>query len=263
MKERFLWPAIAFLGMCVVIMTYQADMTARGLKRVEAAMRRTEERAPAQIDSIVDLTLQRHFQHRASDALEDFEARLDSLDSAIRTKSDRLAAIQESARRVAQGLPELVELDRLREHYAEKAKSKQTWVLEEFKTSHGKLQFMVSDLTTAEVPSTGQLAWLRIGKSGSTENDVLIKAWIDEATAAKVRLGYGQVYKRTRDNDYGATTEALYRRGDLYFKTSFQYQRMLETYNRYSLKYTYYVEQGSESRKKAYDLEQYNAKLGS
>jgi hypothetical protein len=52
-------------------------------------------------------------------------------------------------------------------------------------------------------------------------------------------------------------------KGDMYFKTYFQYERVQGTYGRHSLQYTYYVEIGSEVRKARYELEQYNQKLGS
>ena len=48
----------------------------------------------------------------------------------------------------------------------------------------------------------------------------------------------------------------------MYFKTYFQYDRVLETYGRHSLRYTYYVEVGSTGRKRQYELEEYRQKLG-
>jgi hypothetical protein len=104
---------------------------------------------------------------------------------------------------------------------------------------------------------------LKIGKDDSSENSELIKAWLEEAERAKVRLGYVRQYRRTKPSDYGDYTEALYRKGDMYFKTFLQYQRIQGTYDRHSLQYTYYVETGSDARRQQYELEQYNEKLGS
>jgi len=113
------------------------------------------------------------------------------------------------------------------------------------------------------LPSSKRIAWIRIGKAGSTENSKLIKAWLDEAARAKLSLGYARTNCTTRPADYGDYTECLYRKGDAYFRTYYQHQRVQGTYDRYSLEYTYYVETGSESRKAQYGLEQYNQKLGS
>jgi hypothetical protein len=77
-----------------------------------------------------------------------------------------------------------------------------------------------------------------------------------------MRLGYVQQYRRTKPSDYGESTETRYTKGDMYFKTFMQYQRVQGTYGRHSLQYTYYVETGSDARRKEYELEQYNKKLG-
>jgi len=103
---------------------------------------------------------------------------------------------------------------------------------------------------------------VKIGKANSTENSELIKAWIEESAAAKEKLGYVRQYRTTKPSDYGEYTEALYRKGDMYFKTYLQYQRVQGTYGRHSLQYTYYVEIGSEVRKRQYDLEAVQSKTG-
>lgn len=54
-----------------------------------------------------------------------------------------------------------------------------------------------------------------------------------------MRLGYVRQYRRTKPSDYGEYTEALYTKGDMYFKTFVQYQRVQGTYGRHSLHYTY------------------------
>jgi len=55
----------------------------------------------------------------------------------------------------------------------------------------------------------------------------------------------------------------IYKKGDLYFKTYYQYERVLETYDRHSLQYNFFIELGSLKRKDQYMSEQYNIKTGS
>lgn len=111
--------------------------------------------------------------------------------------------------------------------------------MESFYTSLGPIGFQKSHFTFAYIPSSRLLAWLKIGKDNSSENSELIKAWLGEAERAKVRLGYVRQYRRTKPSDYGEYTEALYTKGDMYFKTFVQYQRVQGTYGRHSLHYTY------------------------
>jgi hypothetical protein len=54
----------------------------------------------------------------------------------------------------------------------------------------------------------------------------------------------------------------MHSNGDMYFKTYFQFERILETYGRHSMQYTYYVEIGSKQRREQFQLEQYARKLG-
>lgn len=133
---------------------------------------------------------------------------------------------------------------------------------ETFITARGPISFGPSDIRSAHIPSTKQLAFIRIGKKASTENAELIKAWLDEAARSKQGAGYKLLTKATRKTDYGEATEAEYRKGDLYFKTWFQYERILESYRRHSLQYTYHVEVGSLTRRSQYLSEQYRQKLG-
>lgn len=206
----------------------------------------------------------------AAEAISDEQARVleDRLRQLAREVSKREAEVRsaEAERdRVLNGLPEQVELDQLNDYYAELWKKETGYLstVESFNTSFGPIGFQKRHFTFAYIPSSRQLAWLKIGKDDSRENSELIKAWLEEAERAKVRLGYVRQYRRKKPSDYGEYTEVLYKKGDMYFKTFLQYQRVLETYGRHSLQYTYYVEIGSESRRKQYELEQYNKKLGS
>lgn len=176
-----------------------------------------------------------------------------------------LKKTQAEHERALNGLPEQVELDELNDYYAKKfgGNTEAFGLVESFNTAVGPITFQKHHFSFAYLLSSKRLARLRIGKDGSTENSKLIRTWLDESADAKVRLGYVRQYRITKPSDYGEYTEALYRKGDMYFKTYFQYQRMQGTYDRYSLQYTYYVEVGSNARSRQFDLEQYNQKLGS
>lgn len=162
-------------------------------------------------------------------------------------------------------LPDNFELDQVNQYYVEKwnQSTSNDSPLETFHTSIGEIKFTKNDFSFLYVSSPRLLAWLRIGKSGSVENVNIIKAWLRDAAQAKTRLGYVHKYSDTQPSDYGEYTESYYQKGDLYFKTYFQYDRVLETYGRHSLRYTYFVEVGSIGRKRHYELEQYRQKLGS
>lgn len=193
------------------------------------------------------------------------EGRLRQLAVEVAKREVELKNAQAERDHVLNGMPEHVALDQLNDYYAEKWKQQAGYfgTVETFNTVLGPIGFQKSDFAFAYIPSSQRLAWLKIGKKDSSENSELIKVWLEESVGAKVRLGYTRQYKRTKPSDYGEYTEALYRKGDMYFKTYFQYQRVQGTYDRHSLQYTYYVETGSAARKQQYELEQYNQKLGS
>jgi len=193
------------------------------------------------------------------------EERLRLVTAEVSKREAELKNAQAERDRILSGLPEQVELDELNDYYAPKWKQQTSYrgTVETFHTSQGPISFQKNHFSFAYIPSSKRLAWLKIGKDDATENSELIKAWLDESARAKVRLGYVREYRSTKPSDYGEYTEALYRKGDMYFKTYLQHQRILETYGRHSLKYTYYVETGSHARKQQYELEQYNQKLGS
>jgi len=195
-------------------------------------------------------------------ALED---RLRKLADEVSKREAEVRSAEAERDRVLNGLPEHVELDQLNDYYAALWKKETGYLstVETFNTALGPISFQKSDFTFAYIPSSRRLAWLKIGKDDSSENSELIKAWLEEAERAKVRLGYVLQYRRTKPSDYGEYTEALYTKGDMYFKTFLQHQRVQGTYGGYSLQYTYYVETGSDARRKQYELEQYNEKLGS
>jgi hypothetical protein len=65
-----------------------------------------------------------------------------------------------------------------------------------------------------------------------------------------------------KKND-GQARERHYAKGDMYFKTFFEYKSVRGMNDRDSLQYDFFVEVGSESRSEAATLESYNQKLGS
>lgn len=188
-------------------------------------------------------------------AIAEFEKRLRDTQAAIATKQAELAQTDRALSR----RPELVELDELARAYGPQGYQQSI----EFPTAKGTIWFSGRDVSLAFVPSTKQLASIRIGRKATSENAELIRAWLSQAADAKVTLGYRQVERKSRPADYGEYIETEYRKGDMYFRTYFQYERVQGTYGRHSMQYTYYVETGSISRRERHFLEQYNRKLGS
>ena len=188
--------------------------------------------------------------------LESFKSELFNLQKKINREKTALENIKSKKRRELLGLPEQIDLDDL---YARYKNSNSV----SFDTEKGSLYFSRYNIEIAMVPSLQKPAWIRIGKENSDDNSALIKTWLKEATNEKISQGYRLVYNRTRPSDYGEYTEKLYKKGDMYFKTYFQYIRYQGAYNSTYLRYTYYVEIGSQKRKRLYFAEQYNSKLGS
>jgi len=187
-----------------------------------------------------------------------FKSQLQALRKQIETQQAKYQREKNRLERIENGLPEQVELDDLYTKY-----SKRYSASEVFHTSKGSISFYSSHIEYTLVPSTGKVASIRIGKGQSTEDSELIKAWLRESEQVKQRLGYKFINQKTRPTDYGEATEKLYRRGDMYFKTYYQYTRVQGTYNSTNYRYKFYVEIGSEKRKNRHKLEQYNNKLGS
>jgi len=194
--------------------------------------------------------------------LEKLKAEHNELLSLIEAEKAKLQKLHDDNERKKRGLPKLVELDDLKKKYAQISGSSYGHAVT-FQTDNGPIVFSHSNISMFFIPSSRELARIRIGKTATTENSELIKTWIVDSREAKKKLGYKLIYKRTKPSDYGEYTEVLMKKGDLYFKTYFQHERVLETYGRHSLQYTYYVETGSSSRLERAKLEQANAALGS
>lgn len=277
--KRRIW--IAVVGVALIaaysqLRLFQLDEKVRGFEHLSDELSTRAAESLQAIETARDLALKSLHDSVASDlasaarAVSDeearaFEDRLRQLTAEVSRREAELAALKAERDRTLNGLPEQVDLDQLNDYYAAKWKTETGYfsAVETFNTALGPITFQKSDFTFAYVPSSKRLAWVKIGKDDSTENSELIKAWINESERAKMRLGYTREYRRTKPADYGEYTEALYRKGDMYFKTFLQYQRVQGTYGRHSLQYTYYVESGSTARKQQYELEHYNEKLGS
>lgn len=199
-----------------------------------------------------------------SDKIAEFNDELAYVQTKIKEEKEKLEEIKQNYKRIENGLPELVELDDLYKNYSYKVSDiDHMFNVEEFLTSKGSISFDSSDFEFAVLPSTNKIAWIKIGKENSTLNSELIKAWLDEASYAKEKLGYKLNSNKTNPSDYGEYTRKIYKKGDLYFITYFQYIRVQGTYNRHSFKYNFYIKIGSDKRTKHYQLEQYNKKIGS
>lgn len=237
------------------------DASEQAMEEIEA----TEQRVRQHVGQEFRDSLTAAGQSISQRIVQRLRAQLDSVRTQVEAEELRLEEIRDQNRRAEAGLPELIDLDELNQYYYEKQETAGSGYLtfESFDTERGTISFGRSDFSFTYVPSTRQLARLRIGKQKSTLNSELIRAWLDESAQAKQRQGYQLIYDRTRPADYGSYTERLYRKGDMYFTTYHQSERVQGTYDRFSLQYTFYVEIGSETRVDQYQIEQYNQKLGS
>lgn len=187
---------------------------------------------------------------------------VDSLMAARTDAERRLEAIAESQAQAIRGLPGSISLDSVNSYYA--ARWSEAGFTESFETAAGAISFWKSNFTFAYVPSTRDVAYIRIGKDGdgATAREV-IRAWLGEAAELKMRLGYTRAYQRSGPTQYGDYSESLYRKGDSYFKTYFRQSRVQGTYGRHSMEYDYFVEFGSTARADRYKLETLNSRIGS
>jgi hypothetical protein len=187
---------------------------------------------------------------------------VDSLETARKERLVEIERLNGELERSFRGLPGSVTLDSLNAYYAQRWN--EASFSESFETSAGVITFDKPDFNFAYLPSSKEVAFIRIGRTrDSYSSREIIRAWLREATEMKTRQGYRKVYVRSGPAEYGEYTEALYRNGDAYFKTFFRSARVLQTYGRYSLQYDYFVEMGSEGRAERYRTERYNSRLGS
>ena len=250
-----------------------ASDTARQLWRrlQETTRRATSDIAKARDSAIQDLreSAARDVKTSTEDAIKSklraFEERLTAITSEVEKRQQDLRELERDRQLLSKNLPGAVDLDELGKYYSEILTRDIQYpsAAVRFRTSVGQIDFDKKNIQVVRLPSDGSTVWVKIGKESTSENSELIRAWISEAERAKTKLGYTREHRLVRPADYGEVIESLYRKGDLYFKTFLQHQRVQGTYGRHSLEYTYYVESGSISRKDRYELEQYNKKLGS
>ena len=185
-----------------------------------------------------------------------FESKLSNIQQNIQEEMTELEEIKSKKQRELANLPEYVDLDNLYKCYKDSTSAT-------FDTEKGQISFSGYNIKIAMIPSIQKVAWIRIGKEQSSENTTLIKAWLNESANQKIKQGYKLISDKTNPSDYGKYTEKLYIKGDVYFKTYYQYIRYQGTYDSTYYRYTYYVEVGSTKRRNLYIREQYNSKLGS
>lgn len=211
------------------------------------------------IDSLLKNRLSETYNGIASDYQDKLKVTLSDFANAEKSLSEARAEYDERLYE----MPEPKSLDQVAEYYLSKFGEKvSTFEIERFETRRGSLSFHRGDVLMCFIPSTGKLAYIRIGKEQSSENAELIKQWLDDSTAEKTKMGYKRVSTKTSPTEYGQKTVSDYEKGDLYFQTYFQTTRMIETYNRYSLMYKFYIEMGSKVRRERFFLEDYNNKTG-
>lgn len=204
-----------------------------------------------------------------AESLSGYVTKLRRLQEEIDSAASELEKVRSASARAREGLPELVELDDLKRYYTQKISYESTSLSSynrtvlEFETSKGWIGFVRADVVLETIPSTDELAWVRIGKNNSTGNSELILAWLSDSREVKKKLGYEEVSNETKRADYGNYTEVLLEKGDMYFKTYYQYQRVQGTYARHSMQYSFFVETGSKTRRERAKLEKFNSSLGS
>ena len=193
------------------------------------------------------------------------ESELDDLIKKKRDTEDQLRKLKEDNARAINNLPSKVELEDIRRHYADKLRNSNSYydTVESFETEHGTISFQASDFDFKLIPSTGHLAWIRIGKDNSTLNSEIIEAWLEAAIWSKEKQGYINIEDDKSPTDYGQAHARVFKKGDMYFKAYYQYSRVSGTYGRHSLQYKFYIEIGSFQLKEQARLEDYNQKIGS
>lgn len=188
--------------------------------------------------------------------LEKYKQELFTIESQIVSEKKKLNEIKISKQRALNNLPEVVSLDELYKKYKNNRS-------ESFHTSKGRISFSSYNFSFLKVPSTGDVAYIRIGKEESSENSALIKAFLEESAKSKTKQGYRLVSNKEYPSDYGTYRVKKYSKEDSYFITYYQYTRYQGTYNSTYFRYKYYIEIGSTKRKQQFENEQFNSKLGS
>lgn len=140
-------------------------------------------------------------------------------------------------------------------------------IVEKFDTDAGPIYFTTSQITfgaLSGVPLEEGFAWVRLGKSDSTENGAAVRDFLSSSRQSKLDSGFTLVEKKESPADYGKVITSLSKRGDEYFKTYLQTIRNQNPNAEDSvyLSYTYYIEMGLSSRRKEVERQQVKQKLG-
>lgn len=268
-----IFSALTTIGLlAVTFWSYQLSRKVSSLDNYEQILRSTH----AEIENDLHTKAQKledDIEKRSKDSMTEeleilirkrkvtLEVELDGL-LARKTETEKQISDLERAN---ENLPSKVELDELKERYLSKIGSAiGTYeTIETFETEHGTVSFNKSDIDYELVPSSGKLAWIRIGKDRSNLNSKIASAWIDAAIWAKEKQGYVNIEDIKEPTDYGSSRTQFFEKDDMYFKTYYQYTRVQGTYGRHSLQYKFYIEIGSKDLKDQARLETYNEKTGS
>jgi hypothetical protein len=248
MVPKKLWGAIALLGSFVFLLLIQNARLEYEFKTLQKLPVEVREQATEAVVSI---------------GIAKAKA-IDSLQAEATAMSRELAELRrQKALQVAASLPGQIDVDSLQAYYEAKSRTQSIGAIyESFDTENGKISFYGSDVSVVTIPSTRQMAWVRIGKTNSRENAELIKAWLSESCRSRERQGFLKIQSTSKATDYGEATQKQYRKGDLFFETYYEHARNQGTYNSKYLTYTYYVQVGSEARRRQYMAEQYDTRLG-
>ena len=153
--------------------------------------------------------------------------------------------------------PDLRALDSLGTYYLNNA----TTVL--FETPSGPMVFSPEDIRVATLdsePHGSNVAWVRIGKTESTDSGLLIKDWSLRAMAALWTDGYRALPVQSGEAEYGPFGIFTYEKGDMYFRFYTESIRVQGTYGRTSVVRTFYFERGCKSRRDRFDAQQYGGR---
>lgn len=272
-----IWIGFTFLLAAIGYQQYQLSMVRSRLSGAESVPTIVEAKGKSAIASIdaKALEISQSFLNSLKGVLEKtadqitiietrkLTMRMERVDKDLMTRKKELQQFTLDRDRELEGLPEQVELDDLDKSYTSLRAGNTGRNSESFNTNKGLIVFYKHEFSWANIPSTGRLAFFKIGRSASTENIELIRAWIEEASEAKIKMGYEVRSRDTKPSEYGDYSEVMMEKKDMYFKTYLQRERVQGTYNSKSMQYTYYIEIGSINRRNRFLIEQYNNKLGS
>jgi len=133
---------------------------------------------------------------------------------------------------------------------------------EQFMTTVGEIHFRPSNISYTFLSSNNKVASIRIGKEQSRERSELIESFLAESTKSKLNNRYTLEENKKEQTTYGSFVKKTYRKGDMYFTTYYENERVQGTYNSTNYRFTYYIEMGAKSRRDKFYQEQYNSKLG-